>query len=167
MEYRVQLSVFVPPSSAEALEQVRRQLDPVQASLIPAHVTLCREDELEAIDLTTLDAIVASVHATPLRLTFGGPEVFQGHGVLLPCIEGEDRFHELRCQLLGSRNVRRHAPHLTLAHPRNPWAPLNTPANRDAIQAGMVITFDEVQHIQQVAAMPWRVIARHALNGGA
>jgi hypothetical protein len=163
VETRIQLSLFVPPSSAERLEQARHLLDPVQAKLIPAHVTLCREDELQDIDLATLGSIVASPGAGPICLKFGGPEVFQGHGVLLPCIEGEEGFHEARCRILGSRRARRHAPHITLAHPRNPRSPQNSPANFGAIQAGLVITFAEIQHILQEAAMPWQVIATHAL----
>ena len=167
MKARVQLSLFVPPLIADRLEQVRELLDPVQAQLIPAHVTLCREDELQDIDFADLGAIVASSGAGAIRLKFGGPEVFQGHGVLLPCIEGEEEFHEVRCRLLGYRSVRRHAPHITLAHPRNPRSPQNSVANHLAVQAGLVITFAEVQHIRQEASMPWRVLARHALAGAA
>jgi hypothetical protein len=167
VETRVQLSLFVPPSSAERLEAARRLLDPVQAKLIPAHVTLCREDELQDIDLATLGSIVGSSGAIPIRLRFGSPEVFQGHGVLLPCIEGEVEFHELRCRILSSRTVRRPAPHITLAHPRNPRSPQNTPANRSALPVGLVITFAEVRYILQEAARPWQVIAKQPLQGPA
>jgi 2'-5' RNA ligase len=167
VEARIQLSLFVPPSSAARLEQARHLLDPVQAKLIPAHVTLCREDELQDIDLATLGSMVASSGAGPISLKFGDPEVFQGHGVLLPCIEGVEGFHEVRCRILGSSRVRPHAPHITLAHPRNPRSPQNSPANFGAIPAGLVITFTEIQHIMQEAAMPWHVIATHALFGPA
>jgi hypothetical protein len=46
---RRQLSLYVPEPIATRLEAVRRVLDPVQHALIPAHVTLCRDDELEAL----------------------------------------------------------------------------------------------------------------------
>lgn len=163
MASRVQLSLFVPPPDAVPLERARRLLDPIQAALIPAHVTLCREDELESIDLRRLDAIIAASRAAPVCLRFGAAEVFKGHGVLLPCIDGEENFHDLRCRLLRSSIVRRHAPHLTLAHPRNPRAPLNIPANLHAVPAGLVVTFAVVHHILQDGVQPWRVIATHAL----
>lgn len=45
MSLREQLSLYVPPPIAAILEGVRRVVDPVQAALIRAHVTLCRESE--------------------------------------------------------------------------------------------------------------------------
>lgn len=167
MASRVQLSLFVPQTDAETLERARRLFDPVQAALIPAHVTLCREDELDGIDLPRLGAIIASSSVAPIRLTFGAPEYFHGHGVWLPCVEGEEPFHEARCRILGAREVRRHAPHLTLAHPRNPRASHNDPANLHAVPAGLVVTFALVHHILQEGVQPWRVIGTHALAAAA
>ena len=46
MPTRTQLSLFVPPAQSAQIETLRRLLDPIQAKLIPAHITLCREDEL-------------------------------------------------------------------------------------------------------------------------
>jgi|GEM_PF-3988953 len=45
---RRHLILFVPAGITASIEALRRFVDPVQHSLIPAHVTLCREDELEA-----------------------------------------------------------------------------------------------------------------------
>jgi 2'-5' RNA ligase len=145
------------------LEQVRQLLDPIQARLIPAHVTLCREDELHELDLAGLDSALNSHIARPVTLKFGGPEVFMGHGVLLPCIEGEEDFHELRRRILGSPLNRRHTPHITLAHPRNPRSPQNTQANLESLPTGLVITFAAIQHIVQDGQAPWRVIAEKPL----
>ena len=160
MNTRTQLSLFVPPSISADIEKVRRLLDPVQAALIPAHVTLCREDELEEVDLESPMSIIG---AGSLTLKFGAPEVFAGHGVLLPCIEGEDRFGQLRRRVLGDRTIRQQAPHLTLAHPRNPRAPQNLPENLAAVPRGLVITFTHVQLIRQEGTAPWQIIAAHAL----
>jgi 2'-5' RNA ligase superfamily len=164
METRIQLSLYVPSSSAVILEEARRLLDPIQANLIAAHVTLCREDELNDFEIATLGSIIDASSAGPITLKFGGPEVFQGHGVLLPCIDGDEEFHELRCRLLGSRTVRRHAPHITIAHPRNPRSAQNEPPNLSALQTDLVIRFAEVRYILQEAAMPWQVIAKHPLR---
>ena len=164
MKARIQLSLYAPRSSASELEDARRVLDPIQANLIPAHVTLCREDELQVVDLSALGSTLGS--SRPITLRFGSPEVFQGHGVLLPCIEGEDEFQELRKCILGAGLVRRQAPHITVAHPRNPRSPQNIPANLCAVPSGLVITFDRVQHIRQEPQTPWQVIAELPLLGG-
>jgi 2'-5' RNA ligase superfamily len=167
VETRIQLSLYVPSPSAVTLEEARRLLDPIQAKLIPAHVTLCREDELNDFELATLGPIIDASGVGPITLKFAGPEIFQGHGVLLPCIGGDEEFHELRCRLLGSRTVRRHAPHITIAHPRNPRSAQNQPRNLSALQTDLVIRFTEVSHILQEAAMPWQVIAKHPLREAA
>ena len=65
---RNQLTRFAPMPDPEALEATRMLLDPVQASLIAAHVTL----------------------------RFGAAETFSGHGILLPSVAGEQEFQALR-----------------------------------------------------------------------
>lgn len=167
MNTRVQLSMFIPPSESAALESVRRLLDPVQATLIPAHVTLCREAELAVVDLAALRSRFAAAAAMHLTLRFGPPESFEGHGILLPCVAGEAQFNELRRWVLGSRAVAPHAPHLTLAHPRNPKAPSNSLSNASRLTQPLTITFDTVQRIEQVDSAPWRVLEQWSLASGA
>jgi hypothetical protein len=162
---RTQLSLYAPSPSAEKLDEVRRRLDPVQAGLIPAHVTLCREDELQDIDLTRLGAIIRSSDASPIRMRFGHPVFFQGHGILLPCMEGADDFQKLRCLVLGTHTARSHAPHITLAHPRNPRSSHNTPGSLASIPRDWVIVFSEIMHILQRDTLPWQVIEQHSLPG--
>ncbi len=159
---RRQLTLFVPVEGAAKLEACRRVLDPVQHGLIAAHVTLCREHELEAVDLAALRARARL--AEPIILTFGLPESFSGHGILLPAIAGEGAFHNLRCHLLGAEPSRRQQPHLTLAHPRNPKAPGNTHANLSGLEPGLAITFGEVSLIEQVAGEPWVVLETFELS---
>ena len=156
---RRQLTLFVPPPSAEVLEAVRRVVDPVQAGLIAAHVTLCREDELASVDDAELARRLAASTALPLTLTFGPAERFDVHGLLLPCIEGEAAFRELREQVLGSHAVRRQVPHLTLAHPRNPVAAGNDIAFAIAtLPTPLAITFTAMTLIEQVDRQPWRIL---------
>lgn len=141
------------------LEAVRRVVDPVQAGLIAAHVTLCREDELASVDDAELAQRLAASTAPPLALTFGPAERFDGHGLLLPCIAGESAFRELREQVLGIAPVRRQVPHLTLAHPRNPMAPGNSLEHAlAALAAPLAITFTTVTLIEQVDRQPWRIL---------
>jgi len=157
MTTRIQLTLFVPGPEAGPLENLRLLLDPVQHSLIPAHVTLCREDELELLDP---DSIAARVAASPVKaftLRFGKPEGFFEHGILLPCVAGEPDFRALREHLLGSVDIRRASPHMTLAHPRNPKAPGNALANAMVLPELFAITFTGVSLIEQTGATPWRV----------
>jgi hypothetical protein len=55
MLYRTQLTLFIPKPASTLVETARNLLDPIQASLIHAHVTLCREDELGDLDAQELD----------------------------------------------------------------------------------------------------------------
>src|SRR3712207_4726391 len=108
-ETRRQLSMYVPPDAAGEIEAVRRVVDPVQSSLIPAHVTLCREDELG--DLASVRARLRAAPFGPLTLRFGKPVEFSGHGLLLECVGGEGRFRALREYLLAPARVREQKPH--------------------------------------------------------
>lgn len=165
MSTRVQLSLFVPEPVATTLESVRRVLDPVQASLIPAHVTLCREDELAGVDEDVLRSRVGA--ARQIVLGFGAPEPFSSHGILLPCIAGEPEFQRLRQTILGTADARPSAPHVTLAHPRNPKALGNSLANAAALAGGTSATFEIVHRIEQVGSAPWRIVATYRLGASA
>ena len=155
---RTQLTLFVPESQSAELQAVRKLLDPVQFGLIAAHVTLCRdEDEFDA-------GLLALPAAGALTLQFGAPERFSEHGVLLPCIGGEEAFQALRRRILGRQDIRRQAPHITLAHPRNPRAPGNDLANAASLMSGRSITFTSVCRIQQqVGSGVWTVLDRFPL----
>jgi 2'-5' RNA ligase len=155
---RIQLSLFVPEAVSAKLEAVRRVLDPVQSSLIPAHVTLCREDELASLSLAELRSRLLQDEVASITLRFGRPEVFDGHGILLPCVGGEPEFLALRQHLLGSRQVRHHAPHITLAHPRNPKAPGNHLANAADLADPLTMTFSSIRRIEQQGSAPWQVL---------
>ncbi len=161
MTIRHQLSLFAPEPQRSAIDAVRAVLDPVQHVLIPAHVTLCREDEIAAIDEVALAERLAV--AAPITLRFAAPERFDGHGILMPCADGESDFHSLRQQVLGRRDVRRASPHLTLAHPRNPAASGNDLANAMPLRDGITLRFDRACLIRQVDGGAWQVLAPFAL----
>ena len=156
---RTQLSLFVPPPHDVLVESVRAVVDPVQRALIPAHVTLCREDELAAVPTEALRARLLAGAWQPVALQFAAPEAFSGHGILMRCIGGERAFDELREHVLGTRSIRRHEPHLTLAHPRNQKAAGNSPSSAQALATGLIATFAIVRWIEQVDTQPWRVVA--------
>lgn len=163
---RQQLTLFVPEPWGSQLDALRQTLDPVQASLIAAHVTLCREDELEGMDL---DAIFKRISAWPsgaLQLAFGAPRRFDGHGVLLPCEHGMHAFQYLRTQLLQDPCARLHGAHLTLAHPRNPRNAGNTDTALRACAQRWVVAFPSVALIATQDSEPWRIVWSVPLGNG-
>ena len=160
---RTQLTLLVPEPAASVLEEVRRRVDPAQAALVPAHVTLAREDEL-----TGLDAVRARLRAgrlSPLTLVLGCPEIFGGHGLLLPCTGGRDAYHALRSAVLGAGARGEATPHLTLAHPRNVRAPGNALLETRGLPGAMRVTFRAVHLVEQAGEGPWRKLERFALAG--
>ena len=161
---RRQLSLYVPVAASKAIEAVRVLVDPVQHRLIPAHVTLCREDEL--LDLHSVEDRLSTISFAPITLTFGPAEVFFDHGILLPCVSGESAFRALRQTILGRSDIKDQPPHMTLAHPRNPRAPGNSlTAALRLLPGNVTLTFATVHRIEQPqAAQPWRVLATYPLN---
>jgi 2'-5' RNA ligase len=155
--------MYVPRDAAREIEAVRRIVDPIQSRLIPAHVTLCREDELG--DLASVLARLRAAPFGPLNLRFGKPVAFAGHGLLLECVEGEGRFRALRQYLLASGRVREQKPHLTLAHPRNPRSEGNSLSNTSELPEVIEVTFPSVYLIEQEGSRPWRLLEKYELRG--
>jgi 2'-5' RNA ligase len=164
---RTQLTLFVPLEQAVVIESLRQILDPVQFSLIAAHVTFAREDELAAVDSDLLEKRLEGIRGENLSLTFGEPQSFGGHGVLLPCIAGEHEFQALRRHVLGTSALGGQHPHITLAHPRNPLAPGNNPGRLATLGHPIVARFKSICRIRQEAGAPWQVLAEYSLRGHA
>lgn len=157
MARRRQLSLYVPEHAAAQIEAVRRVLDPVQQALIPAHVTLCRDDELDAVSASAL------MRASSITLVFGAALAFDGHGILLPYVAGEGDFAQLRADLLDGQ-ARQQKPHITLAHPRNPRARGNSLDLALTLPPEISISFGEIALIEQALGEPWRVLKRYLLG---
>jgi 2'-5' RNA ligase len=162
-ETRKQLSLYVPANEAKEIEAVRKIVDRIQSNLIPAHITLCREDELD--ELSTIKARLAHIPLKPITLRFGKPEIFSGHGLLLNCIDGEDEFRLLREYLLAAKNIKNQRPHITLAHPRNPKLNENLLGNTSWLPEMIEITFPTIYLIEQARNEPWRVLEEYEFSG--
>jgi 2'-5' RNA ligase len=146
---RKQASLYL--TDVPHIEAMRWKFNSQQAQLIPAHVTLCREDEVDDWDL--LRERVEAIKDFELTLNFGEP-AREENFVYLPIIDGEDRFHELR-RLLLKREPRRSTPHVTIIHPRNGTC---DDASFDEISRELTpfqFTFREIQLIQQFAGEGW------------
>lgn len=113
MATRRQASLFL--DNVAAVEAMRHRYDPAQAKRIPAHVTLCREDEV--VDWEILHRNLDVVSPFELRLSFGIP-VQTGNFVFLPVVAGANEYQLLRQSLL-SQKPRWQDPHLTIIHPRD------------------------------------------------
>ena len=161
---RRQLSLYVAEPEASRLEALRRVLDPVQQALIPAHVTFGREGDFgKGTDLEWRERI-ADLHDSALQLVFGVAEAFHEHGILLRCMEGVERFEALRMRVFGPALLPL-APHITLAHPRNPRAPGNSlAAARQQLPERLPLRFDTLNLVEQHDGGRWRVLARAQLR---
>ena len=162
--FRRQLSLGVAEPEASVLEELRRALDPVQQALISAHATFAREGDLGMGSEVEWRERIADLREPALRLVFGPAETFHEHGILLRCIDGLERFEALRMRVLGPA-VLPLAPHITLAHPRNPRAPGNSlTAARERLPARLELRFDTLNLIEQHNGGRWRVLARAPLK---
>ncbi|MCU0617278.1 MAG: 2'-5' RNA ligase family protein [Gemmatimonadaceae bacterium] len=161
---RRQLTLFVDEPWRSRLQQLRVALDPVQAALIPAHVTLCRDEEVASVTAETVAHRVASWPHGPLAMSFGAAQRVEGHGVLLRCADGAVGFHALRQWLLQDADARELGAHITLAHPRNPRAAGNTDDALTAVPHALALTFASVALIEQHGTAPWTV-QQHVMLG--
>lgn len=146
---------------------MRRSLDPIQASLIAAHVTLCREDEIEGIAACVLLRRIENWNTGPITLVFGHPVRFNGHGVLMPCQRGAGDFNRLRQWLLQPQSPREHAAHITLAHPRNPRPAGNTDSALRSTAHELELQFASVALIEQHGSAPWKLVQQATLGSNA
>ncbi|MDQ4140391.1 MAG: 2'-5' RNA ligase family protein [Bacteroidota bacterium] len=119
-EIRRQLTLFLTKKK-EVIECIRAKFNPEQYQLISAHVTLCREEELESFDKVIAN-IKSITIAKPVCIEFGKIQRFSdGKGVWLPTAGENKAFHELRKAVLKGviKQLYHHDPHITLMHPRN------------------------------------------------
>ncbi|NOT47024.1 MAG: hypothetical protein HOP17_04660 [Acidobacteria bacterium] len=142
------------------IEHIRKHFNPVQAALISAHVTLLREDEV--IDWDEVTARTGEIKKA-VTLKIGQPQRY-GDLVFLPCDDIEGSFRDIRINLLKSRDIRDHKPHITLIHPRNAacsdkiWNEI-----RGSIEP-FTYTFREVSFILQENGGVWKTIRTFCIH---
>lgn len=161
---RRQLTLFISEPNG-AVEKIRAAFNPVQFKLIPAHITLRREDEIEP-----LEPVIGNLRFTrlsePLRIEFGPVERFgDGKGVLLPGKAENPGFDELRKALLNGIIAfpRKHHPHITLMHPRNSTCTDEIFEGIKGYNLPAVLSFDTICLIEQEEGGPWRVLEKFAI----
>ncbi len=164
-ERRRQLTLFVSEPNG-VIEKIRADYNPLQFLLIPAHITLCREDEIEPLDqvIRNLRSICLS---EPLRIEFGLAERFgDGKGVLLPGMPENPGFVELRKTVLNGiiAHPRGHVPHITLMHPRNSTCTAELFERIKGFDLPSALCFDTISLIEQNAGGPWRVLEEFPIH---
>ena len=160
---RSQLTLFVPEASA--IEAIRRQYNPVQHSLIEAHVTLCREDE--QLDIEKVLQNLEQLDFPAITIRFGKPERFdEGKGVLLPALEENTSFQKLRKTILKGviEQPRNHQPHITLMHPRNSICTDEFFLEISKRELSDSFQFNKISLIEQVDGGIWKIIYYRLLN---
>lgn len=119
---RRQLTLFVDPSDAVTIEQTRQKFNPRQFEIIKAHVTLCREDEIENLEQVISNLFLLTQTQQNIFIEFGKVARFDnGKGLFLPATNDKKEFENLRSKALFRLydNPRNQEPHITLMHPRN------------------------------------------------
>lgn len=153
METRRQLTLFV---ENQTIEEIRSKFNPEQHAIISAHVTLCREDELE-----DLENVIANIRALkidkPIKILFNEVSRFEtGNGVLIPAASGNNDFYKLRSDILTS--PRNHSPHITLMHPRNSNCTDVIFEEIKSYNLPTVFYFHKISLIEQKDGRKWKVL---------
>jgi len=161
---RRQLTLFLSDPQG-IVEKIRAEFNPIQYELIPAHVTLCREDEIESIEKVIKNVKSITID-NPLTIEFGRPERFDnGKGLLIPS-KGDCRdFQQLRKNVLKGIDEfpRKHRPHITLMHPRNSTCTDEIFNKVKESKFPEVLSFEKISLIEQKEGSQWRTINQFSI----
>lgn len=154
---RRQLSLFLSGPERALVDAVRRQFDPHQHSIIPAHITLCRDEETDMLVRAGLPLRVPGPVDVQLAL---GPPLRRSDGcVLLPVQGSTMSFDTLRQQLLGTQ-CGTLVPHITLMHPRNVASTEDDLARIRALPLPVALRLTELLLIEQRDGAAWHILQR-------
>lgn len=157
---RKQLTLFITLQN-ETIEQIRAQFNPIQHGLIEAHVTLCREDEIEQLEQVLANIKNIKLNS-PLQIEFDAAERFEnGKGLYIPAKGNNERFHQLRRLVLKDLNnsPRMHLPHITLMHPRNSTCTSEIFDQIKTYPLPTALNFDKISLIGQINGGKWEIIS--------
>jgi 2'-5' RNA ligase len=162
---RRQLTLFIEPKDSETIEHVRTKFNPLQSAIIKSHVTLCREDEIENIErvLANLSRLLEAL----LSIVFENAVRFEeGKGALIPSKGDNTKFQALRTIILqGVVDIpRKHAPHITLMHPRNSTCTDEIFDQISKMYFPVRLIFQKISLIHQAENSPWKVIREFDLK---
>ncbi|MDT0538606.1 MULTISPECIES: 2'-5' RNA ligase family protein [Croceitalea] len=155
---RRQLTLFINEPN-DIIEKIRAKFNPEQYNLIPAHVTLCREDEIEPI-VKTIARIESIRLEKPIRIEFGKALRFSdGKGVYLSSFGHNKEFKELRKLVLGPNELKKEqVPHITLMHPRNSTCTDEKFERIENYSLPKVLELGKISLIEQKNGGKWNVL---------
>lgn len=160
---RRQLTLFLQKDSSEIVEKVRRKYNPKQFELIKAHVTLCREDEIENLGEVLIN--LAALEEQAITIQFGKPVRFNnGRGVYLTSGDTQE-YSQLRQKILSRiiSEPRKQIPHITLMHPGNSACNDEIFEQISKEDFPSCFTFNEVSLIGQKDGGKWKVLKSFGL----
>lgn len=135
---------------------MRKRFNPAQFSLIKAHVTLCRDEDVR--DWSETLSRAEMIRAVDVQLRFGQP-IREQDLVYLPVVGSTEAFDQLRRDLLGEEHRRKQEPHITLVHPRNGSCTAEQFKEICSEFADeLPLRFREFTFIEQTDGGPWRNI---------
>jgi len=162
---RIQLTLFISEGDSEIIERVRKEFNPVQYELIRSHVTLCREEELEAIEKVIEN--LETLHYPSFMIDFGSVQRFSdGKGVMIPANGDNEPFQTLRKLVLKRviHNPAKQEPHITLMHPRNSTCTESNFLKIEKMNLPRVLEFRKISIIQQEVNSKWNILKSYLLN---
>ena len=156
---RRQLTLFVDEKDAGTIEQLRQEFNPLQFDLIKAHVTLCREDEIQNLERVISNLL--SMEHSEFVIEFEKAVRFDnGKGVLLSATNNNGAFHELRKRILFGLidNLKKPEPHITLMHPRNSTCTTDIFTKIEKASFPTKLKFRKISLIEQDNGGPWKIL---------
>jgi len=164
---RRQLTLFAEPKDAKPIEQVRQQFNPRQFKIIKAHVTLCREDEIENLEKVISNLFSLTKTQQNIFIEFGKATRFDnGKGLFLPAINDTEEFHNLRrLALIGLiDNPRKQEAHITLMHPGNSTCTDAIFKQIEKINLPVKLNFKKISIIEQKNGGEWKILQEFNLK---
>ena len=160
---RRQATLYLPRPFSVMVESIRERFNPEQFKLIRAHVTLCREDDVE--DWEALAERARGLKEIAVAVEFDSP-MRDGDFVYLPYIGSTAAFDELRSELLAKSltQLRKQSPHITLVHPRNGQCSDNMFDEILSRSQPFTAYFEQLTLIEQINGGPWSDLATFGKN---
>lgn len=158
---RRQLTLFVEPNDAVIIEQIRQKFNPSQFEIIKAHVTLCREDEIQNLEKVISNLLTLVQTQKAIVIDFEKVMRFDdGKGLFLLSANYNKEFEALRRKVLYglNDNPRNHEPHITLMHPRNSTCTDDIFRQIEKINFPTRLIFKRISLIEQENGAQWKIL---------
>ncbi len=158
---RRQLSLFLPEPERRTIDAVRQKVDVQQHKIIPAHITLCGDEEIDSF--SAADDSIRSLGNIDIALSLGPVVRLQDGCVLIPVVGPTTSYDHVRQHILRDRYKQR-TPHITLLHPRNSIGKehLFTAIKEEPLPT--FVRLNEIVLIEQIDGGVWKVVERFGIS---